>query len=819
MIADFADHNGVIGEDLYARTGTQPARLVAHGETAADGIDTHPTVRAISDDGRFVLYGLWRLDADSEPDDPRGDLRRTDLLRDRVSAVASSPLTALEGVAMNATGRRIAFHTTSADMIDDFRDNNGDEGNDVYAWFDKPPVADAAARITGPLALEFDGSGSSDSDGEIVSYRWDFGDGQGSDEIKPAHVYGDEDSYTVKLTIEDDGSNAVTYEFEVVAIKGVLTAGAQPLDFLGVDKNLRCSAVRGKELFAGGGGECGTFVALGGKVYGPPELIDGVTPYTPVRQDVSQDGEVAKIVTVVALGTTGVQVRQTDSYVAGTAWYRTDVALVNGGDATVYRAGHCVPGRPIADAGTAMGGCDVGGTRVALLPLTPGAHHEAGPAVLSHLGAGALPDDTISDTTDPAMMIGWRVKGGGSVGSLALFGPDGTIPLTVALKPDKDTVQPLDENGFVVTVRNANGVARAAGPIVADSTGAWDYNPGSTSGLTDRRPGLGQRPAHVGRLVADPRPRQGRAALRRDPPQRHADRDHHRDRRACRRRDVGRDRRPRRGQGRRRRASDRGLGAEHRDLRRPHGPDQRPRAGLPAGCLQGDRHPLRVPLRPGRLGAVRRRLPAGPARGPHVRARGARRRRVRRRRDARQADVHRRHRRAEHGDRLGAEEGHPRQPPGVRAARRRGRLALRVPAGRRRLVRAARRPTRRDALADGDHRFEARAIDAAGNPDPTPAVWTFRVDTTPPVTVIDGVTGRTVRPERRGVGVRRGLDARGRQRRRRGARGLLPGGRFGVLRRRRAGDGGPEGRHREGRAAPTRSRSRGRTSRRSPARP
>ena len=745
VIDGFADHNGVIGEDLYARTGTQPARLVAHGETATDGVETHPTLHAVSDDGRFVLYGLWKLDADSERDDPRADLRRTDLLRDRVSAIASSPLTGLAGIAMNASGRRIAFHTTSANMVDDFTDGNGDTGNDVYAWFDKPPVADALGRITGPLKLAFDGTGSSDADGQILTYRWDFGDGQGSNEIKPTHVYGDEDSYTVKLTVEDDGSNAVTYAFEVVAIKGVLTAGSQPLDFLGVDKNLRCAAVRGKELFAGGGGECGTFVALGGKVYGPPELVDGVTPYTPVSQDVSQEGDVAKIVTVVALGATGVKVRQTDSYVAGTAWYRTDVALVNGGDATVYRAGHCVPGHPIDDAGTAMAGCDAGGTHVALLPLTPGAHHEAGPSVLGHLGAGAMPDDTITDTTDPAAAIGWRVKGDGSVGSLASFGPDGTIPLTVSLTPDKDTVQPLDENGFVVTVRNANGVGRTAGPIVADSTGAWDYTAGSTTGLTTADPAsAGGKHTWDGQF---PIPAHDKGELR--------------------------------------------FGVTHRNGTRIAitTATAAPAAGVTSAGIADlgeakaavDAHPIE--------GSVPNTAiyegPTGPTNDPEPRFVLV---------ASKETGIHYECRYVPAGwepcdadyrpgpladrtyvlevravDVFGADEtpakrtftvdtvapntviaSGPKKVTGdnrpvfeLRAGEAGSRLQCRLDGG---AWFACASPYTSDALADGEHRFEARAVDAAGNPDPTPAVWTFRVDTTPPVTVIDGVTGRTVRP-------------------------------------------------------------------------
>ncbi len=50
-------------------------------------------------------------------------------------------------------------------------------------------------------------------------------------------------------------------------------------------------------------------------------------------------------------------------------------------------------------------------------------------------------------------------------------------------------------------------------------------------------------------------------------------------------------------------------------------------------------------------------------------------------------------------------------------------------------------------LAQGPHRFEVRAIDAAGNADPSPAVRTFNVDTIPPNTLIDsGPAGLTNNP-------------------------------------------------------------------------
>ena len=50
-----------------------------------------------------------------------------------------------------------------------------------------------------------------------------------------------------------------------------------------------------------------------------------------------------------------------------------------------------------------------------------------------------------------------------------------------------------------------------------------------------------------------------------------------------------------------------------------------------------------------------------------------------------------------------------------------------------------------DALADGGHTFEARAIDPAGNPDPTPVSRTFTVDTAAPQTTITAGPAGTTR--------------------------------------------------------------------------
>lgn len=70
------------------------------------------------------------------------------------------------------------------------------------------PTADANGPYTGTVgvAVQFDGSGSSDPDGSIVVYDWDFGDGTIVLDAGPAptHTYAAADLYGVTLTVTDD---------------------------------------------------------------------------------------------------------------------------------------------------------------------------------------------------------------------------------------------------------------------------------------------------------------------------------------------------------------------------------------------------------------------------------------------------------------------------------------------------------------------------------------------------------------------------------------------------------------------------------------
>ncbi len=69
------------------------------------------------------------------------------------------------------------------------------------------PTAAANGPYSGDtgVAVTFSSAGSFDSDGSIVSYAWTFGDGGTSSAADPSHTYTAAGSYTVTLTVTDDG--------------------------------------------------------------------------------------------------------------------------------------------------------------------------------------------------------------------------------------------------------------------------------------------------------------------------------------------------------------------------------------------------------------------------------------------------------------------------------------------------------------------------------------------------------------------------------------------------------------------------------------
>lgn len=295
----------------------------------------------------------------------------------------------------------------------------------------------------------------------------------------------------------------------------VAIESAGPLTKIEISDTLNCSvrhAVDGTvgEFF--GDTACGTFLAAGGKVYGPADIPGGspltgsakFLPFTPVSQTkVTGRGTPAepfRIVTVVAAGQ--FTVTETDLYVVGQETYRTDVAVANGtgSDAavTVYRAGDCFLNK--SDFG--FGRVEALGPSVACrrpLPtpailqwrgLTAGANYFEGiastglwPAIASGqpFPSTCRCDEYLENGAGLSWTASIPAGATSTFSELTTVSPAGRTPLSMTKFADSAVSPPNGPNGYTVTITNPNSVAVQVGPISDRLPNGFTYVLGSTT--------------------------------------------------------------------------------------------------------------------------------------------------------------------------------------------------------------------------------------------------------------------------------------------------------------------------------------------------
>jgi PKD repeat protein len=90
----------------------------------------------------------------------------------------------------------------------------------------QPPQVSVAASITSgvaPLSVAFTSS-AVDSDGQIVSYHWDFGDGQTADGPSASHTYMSAGTFTSLVTVTDNGGEVAHAFVTIEASAGASTS-------------------------------------------------------------------------------------------------------------------------------------------------------------------------------------------------------------------------------------------------------------------------------------------------------------------------------------------------------------------------------------------------------------------------------------------------------------------------------------------------------------------------------------------------------------------------------------------------------------------
>jgi PKD repeat protein len=109
-------------------------------------------------------------------------------------------------------------YTVTLTVIDD--DDATGSATATKNVLNRPPMAsftENATIVSQDEAIHFDASESYDPDGTIISYSWDFGDGNTATGVTSDHAYSEDGNYTVTLTVtDDDGASASLVAAKIV---------------------------------------------------------------------------------------------------------------------------------------------------------------------------------------------------------------------------------------------------------------------------------------------------------------------------------------------------------------------------------------------------------------------------------------------------------------------------------------------------------------------------------------------------------------------------------------------------------------------------
>src|SRR5439155_1734486 len=163
-------------------------------------------------------------------------------LQVRVQAIGTSPTTINAKVWKTGTAEPAGWQKTASDTTAALQAAGGSGLGSYLGSAATSPVTvsfdDFLARVSGTVAppanaapvasftpttsgltASVDGSGSTDSDGSIASYAWDFGDGSTGTGVTASHPYTAAGTYNISLTVTDNGgaANSVAHAVTVAA--------------------------------------------------------------------------------------------------------------------------------------------------------------------------------------------------------------------------------------------------------------------------------------------------------------------------------------------------------------------------------------------------------------------------------------------------------------------------------------------------------------------------------------------------------------------------------------------------------------------------
>jgi PKD repeat protein len=182
---------------LTVRDNTQAANNIARDKVTVV-VNNPPTALIASDQKAFAVGEKVSLDGSGSFD---RDGKLIAYLWDFGDG------TKKEGKTITHKYNRAGLYSVQLAVKDDSRTSSDTDTDTMTIFVNQAPEADGGPdQIVSCSEVRFDATGTTDYDGTIVQYAWDFGDGTSGSGPKPVHVYGNPGIYTVKLTVTDNSN-------------------------------------------------------------------------------------------------------------------------------------------------------------------------------------------------------------------------------------------------------------------------------------------------------------------------------------------------------------------------------------------------------------------------------------------------------------------------------------------------------------------------------------------------------------------------------------------------------------------------------------
>lgn len=234
---DLGDGNTAVGvsiEHIYTDTGSYTVTLTVTDDQGATAQATQ-TVNVIAETvGNEAPVAVFTADP------TQGQAPLTVVFDGRGSSDVDGSITAYAwtfGDGESAVGTQVEHiyedggnYTVTLTVVDDDGAIGTATADITVTVVNQAPVAAftlAPAEGAVPLTVAFDGRGSSDVDGSITTYAWDFGEGSTATGEQVNHEFTVAGDYTVTLTVTDD-TGVSTSVAQVVTVREAQVANRAP---------------------------------------------------------------------------------------------------------------------------------------------------------------------------------------------------------------------------------------------------------------------------------------------------------------------------------------------------------------------------------------------------------------------------------------------------------------------------------------------------------------------------------------------------------------------------------------------------------------